>query len=150
MGLSVRRFPHADSPRAGAACGARRAGGEQGTAATPALYHSCTMLHTCTPPSLHAILGAFAAHRTPCPPSCMPHRRTACALHSHTVCPPRPPDNFRSIQGRSGAGRDATRTGAHTFSDAHFHSGGMCYFSSAGRIAAERVALRTAFSVAVD
>ena len=146
----MRRFPAADSPRAGATRGAPGPGSETGIVACPAPHHPCTLLHTCPPRLPHTNLHAFAPRRAPCPPSCTPHGHCTAALHSHTVCPPRLPHIFRSIQGRSGAGRDGTRTGAHTFSDAHFHSGGMCYFSSAGRIAAERVALRTAFSVSYD
>ena len=146
----VRRFPAADSPRAGATRGARRAGGEQGTAAFPAPPHPCALLHTCPPPSLLAILAAFAPLHAPCPPSCTPHGRSPSAPHSHSVCPPRCADNFQSIQGCSGVGRARICTGAHTFLPLGFHSVGMYDFGTAGRIAAERVALRTAFSVSSD
>ena len=66
------------------------------------------------------------------------------------MCPPRCADNFRSIQGRSGVGRARTRAGAHIFLRPHFHSGGMCDSGAAGRLAADRLVLRTAFSVSVD
>ena len=134
----------------GATRDAPEPGGESGVAACPAPHHPCAMLHTCTPPPLHANLAAFAAHRTPCPPSCTPHGRSPSAPHSHTVCPPRLPHFFRSVQGCSGVGRTGIHAGAHIFLRAHFHSGGMALLSAAGRLAAPRYPFRTDFLGAPD
>ena len=146
----VRRFPAADSPRAGATRGAPGPGSEAGIVACPAPHHPCTLLHTCPPCLPHTNLHAFAPRRTPCPPSCTPHGHCTAALHSHTVCPLRPPENFHSVQGRSGAGRDGTRTGAHTFLPAQFHSVGICLLGAAGGLAPDPHAFRTAFLASFD
>jgi hypothetical protein len=146
----MRRFWYAHSPRAGATRGVPGPGSESGTAATPAPHHPCTLLHTCPTPSPRAILAAFAPHRTLCPPSCTAHMHGSAAPYSHTVCPSRPEDNFRSIQGRSGAGRNSTSTGAHAFSDRRFHSVGMPVFDAAGSLAAHWYLFRTDFSGAPD
>ena len=107
------------------------------------------LLHTCPPRLLHANCLPFAPHRTPCRPSCTPHRRTACAPQSHNVCPPRLPHIFRSVQGRRGVGRGSKRTGAHTFCGAGFHSVGMCHLGAAGGTASDRHMPRTAFSFSI-
>ena len=146
----MRRFRHANSPRAGATRGDPEPGSKLGAATFPTSHHSFTLLHTCPPRLPHANCLPFAPHRTPCRPSCTPHRRTACAPQSHNVCPPRLPHIFRSIQGRRGVGRGSKRTGAHTFCGAGFHSVGMCHLGAAGGTASDRHMPRTAFSFSLD
>ena len=101
----MRRFPAADSPRAGATRGARRAGNESGIAACPAPHHPCTMLHACTPPPCMRILLHLPHIARPARPAACPTG----APHVHrslTLCAPPGPRIIFAVS------RDAVEPGA--------------------------------------